>query len=162
MCRSCVNRRFEGTYRLHLPWRRRRYVPLKRRFTQDLHGATSQKTAFFLRLQLSVRYNLYEIKYHCTEAFTTRQHKQRSLILCTTVYDPGSTLISGTLITNIFKTIPARSQTFTLLTITRVSYLPLFNNYVSYVYKSTHIKVPLRVQNIRVYRPHVRQGPRKK
>jgi hypothetical protein len=62
-CRSCVNRRFGGTYRLHrpgrkicalvprsrnfLPWRWRRYVPLKHRFTQDLHGATSQKTAFF-------------------------------------------------------------------------------------------------------------------
>jgi hypothetical protein len=24
------------------------YVPPKRRFTQDLHGATSQKTAFFI------------------------------------------------------------------------------------------------------------------
>jgi hypothetical protein len=33
--------------RIILPWRRRRYVPLKRRFTQDLHGATPQKTAFF-------------------------------------------------------------------------------------------------------------------
>jgi hypothetical protein len=31
-----------------LPWRWRRYVPPKRRFTQDLHGTTSQKTAFFL------------------------------------------------------------------------------------------------------------------
>jgi hypothetical protein len=26
----------------------RRYVPPKRRFTQDLHGATTQKTAFFI------------------------------------------------------------------------------------------------------------------
>jgi hypothetical protein len=51
---SC--RRFEGTYRLKLvpcsrifqPWRWRRYVPPKRRFTQDPHGATSQKTAFFI------------------------------------------------------------------------------------------------------------------
>jgi hypothetical protein len=34
--------------RIFLPWRWRRYVPPKRRFTQDLHGATSQKTAFFL------------------------------------------------------------------------------------------------------------------
>jgi hypothetical protein len=34
--RSCVNRCFEGN------------VPPKRRFTQDLHVATSQKTAFFL------------------------------------------------------------------------------------------------------------------
>jgi hypothetical protein len=30
-----------------LPWRWRRYVPSKLQFTQDLHGATSQKMAFF-------------------------------------------------------------------------------------------------------------------
>jgi hypothetical protein len=79
-CRYYVNRRFRGTYRLHLqgriknlwamiqreqaaatwsrwflargffllPWRWRRYVPPKRRFIQYLHGATSQKTAFFI------------------------------------------------------------------------------------------------------------------
>jgi hypothetical protein len=29
-------------------WRWRRYVPPKRRFTHDLHSATSQKTAFFI------------------------------------------------------------------------------------------------------------------
>jgi hypothetical protein len=59
-CRSCVNRRFGGTHCLHshlltlvprsrffLPWRWRRYIHLKRRFIQELHGATSQKTAFF-------------------------------------------------------------------------------------------------------------------
>jgi hypothetical protein len=35
--------------RIFLPWRWRRYVTLKRRFiSQDLHGATSQKTAFFI------------------------------------------------------------------------------------------------------------------
>jgi hypothetical protein len=59
----CVNRRFEGTYRLHLHGRRekkkirergttvircRRYVPPKRRLTQDIHCATSQKTALFI------------------------------------------------------------------------------------------------------------------
>jgi hypothetical protein len=33
--------------RICLLWGWRRYVPPKRRFTQDLHGATSQKTAFF-------------------------------------------------------------------------------------------------------------------
>jgi hypothetical protein len=33
--------------RIFLPWRWRRYVLPKRRFIQDLHGATSQKTAFF-------------------------------------------------------------------------------------------------------------------
>jgi hypothetical protein len=66
--RTCVNRRSRWTYRLHLQgrkirergtsvsrwqrmflsWRWRRYVPPKRRFTQDLHGATSQKTALFI------------------------------------------------------------------------------------------------------------------
>jgi hypothetical protein len=38
LCRSCVNQRFGGTYRLHLP--------PKRRLTQDLHSATSQKYFF--------------------------------------------------------------------------------------------------------------------
>jgi hypothetical protein len=46
-CRYCVNRCFGGIYCLHLQGRRR-YVPPKRRFTQDLYGATSQKTAFFI------------------------------------------------------------------------------------------------------------------
>jgi hypothetical protein len=32
---------------LFLRWRWRRYVPPKRRFLQNPHGATSQKTAFF-------------------------------------------------------------------------------------------------------------------
>jgi hypothetical protein len=31
-----------------LPWRWRRYVPPKHRFTQDLHSATTQKTVFFI------------------------------------------------------------------------------------------------------------------
>jgi hypothetical protein len=34
--------------RIFLAWRWRWHVPQKRRFTQDLHGATSQKTAFFI------------------------------------------------------------------------------------------------------------------
>jgi hypothetical protein len=79
-CRSCVNRRFGGTYRLHLacshlltlvplsriylPWRWRRYVPPKHRLTQDLHGATSQKMAFFI--VTAVR-NLNSYKSHPTE-----------------------------------------------------------------------------------------------
>jgi hypothetical protein len=33
--------------RIFLPWIWRRYISPKRRFTQDLHGATSQKMAFF-------------------------------------------------------------------------------------------------------------------
>jgi hypothetical protein len=32
--------------RIFLPWRWRWYISLKRRFTQDLHGATFQKPAF--------------------------------------------------------------------------------------------------------------------
>jgi hypothetical protein len=44
-----MNRRFGETYRLHLQGRKwRRYVSPKRRFTQNLQGATSQKTAFFI------------------------------------------------------------------------------------------------------------------
>jgi hypothetical protein len=40
--------------RIFLPWRWRRYVPPKRRFTQDLHGATSQKTdSSYLYIQVS-------------------------------------------------------------------------------------------------------------
>jgi hypothetical protein len=39
-CRSCVNRRFGGTYRLHLQSRRIRGFP------QDVYSATSQKTVF--------------------------------------------------------------------------------------------------------------------
>jgi hypothetical protein len=34
--------------RIFLPRRWRQYVPPKRRFTQKLHGATSQKTVFFI------------------------------------------------------------------------------------------------------------------
>jgi hypothetical protein len=54
-CRSCVNRltsvcshplTLVPRSRIILPWRWSRYVPPKRRFTQELHSATSQKTAF--------------------------------------------------------------------------------------------------------------------
>jgi hypothetical protein len=67
-CRSCVNRCFGGMSlaggyqaqsashlltlvprsRIFLTWRWRRHVPPKRRFTRDLHGAISQKSAFFI------------------------------------------------------------------------------------------------------------------
>jgi hypothetical protein len=56
-CRYFVNRRFGGTYRLHLQGRRNPRainqrgqvaVPPKRRLTKYLHDATSQKTAFFM------------------------------------------------------------------------------------------------------------------
>jgi hypothetical protein len=106
LCRSCVNLRFGGTYRLHLqgrkireqgtsvskcshiltlvprsriflPWRWRRYLPPKRRFTQDLHSVTTQKTTFFkLIVALVVRKFLefngtYKIHYrlHKSSAF---------------------------------------------------------------------------------------------
>jgi hypothetical protein len=47
-CSSCVQIRFRGTYRLHLQGRRwRRYIHPKRRFTQDVRGATSQKRHSF-------------------------------------------------------------------------------------------------------------------
>jgi hypothetical protein len=46
-CRSCVLT-LVPRLRIFLPWRWRWYVPPKRRFTQDLHGATSQKIAFLL------------------------------------------------------------------------------------------------------------------
>jgi hypothetical protein len=54
-CGSCVNRRFGGTYRLHLQGRkiRERGTSVSRwQQTQALHGATSQKTAFFIFHQL--------------------------------------------------------------------------------------------------------------
>jgi hypothetical protein len=38
-----------GSSLIFLPWKWRRYIPPKRLFnSQDLHGATSQKTAFFI------------------------------------------------------------------------------------------------------------------
>jgi hypothetical protein len=39
---------------IFLPWRWRRYFPPKRLFTQDLHGATSQKTALFTAMNLQI------------------------------------------------------------------------------------------------------------
>jgi hypothetical protein len=81
LCRSCINGRFGGkriayifmveksvskepvraggcSSRIFLPWRWRRYVPPKRRLTQDLHSATSQNMTFF-RLLLG-RYHLFQ------------------------------------------------------------------------------------------------------
>jgi hypothetical protein len=52
LCITRVHRRFGGTrvHRLRIipPWRWRRYVPPKCRFTQVIHSATSQKTTFFI------------------------------------------------------------------------------------------------------------------
>jgi hypothetical protein len=102
-CRSCVNQRFGGTYRLHLqgkknprvrnqrkqvavcsswfltrgfflPWRWRRYVPPKRWFTQDLHGATSQKTVSFIgkiHFRIQLKY-VTSIKYEYNRPITVK------------------------------------------------------------------------------------------
>jgi hypothetical protein len=55
--RSCVNHVQQQSIATCTCWflargffypRWRRYIPLKRLFTQDLHGATFQKTVFFI------------------------------------------------------------------------------------------------------------------
>jgi hypothetical protein len=48
--------------RIFLPWRWRRYVPPKRRFAQDLHGATSQKAEFFSMKHLVSLHEPLDIK----------------------------------------------------------------------------------------------------
>jgi hypothetical protein len=40
-------------HRILLPWWRRRYVPPKRRFLQEQHGVTSQKTLIFIECSFS-------------------------------------------------------------------------------------------------------------
>jgi hypothetical protein len=47
-CRYFVNRRWFIARGFLIPWRWRRCVPPKRRFTQYLYDATSQKTVFFI------------------------------------------------------------------------------------------------------------------
>jgi hypothetical protein len=77
-CRSFVNRIFEeyiASYshlltlvprsRSFPPWRWRRYINPKRQFTQDLHGATSQKTTFFIVTAVKTS-NLTQL-YDCLE-----------------------------------------------------------------------------------------------
>jgi hypothetical protein len=56
--------------RILLPWRWRRYVPPKRRSTQDLHSATSQKTTFFIVTAVKAS-NLTYVKF--ISAFSTYQ-----------------------------------------------------------------------------------------
>jgi hypothetical protein len=46
-------------HRFLSPWRRRRYVPPTRRFLQEPHGATFQKTAFFMVL---IRNNIHQVQ----------------------------------------------------------------------------------------------------
>jgi hypothetical protein len=51
--------------RIFLPWRCRRYIPPKRQFTQDMHSATSQKTAFFelLFVNVIIKWYIETLKY---------------------------------------------------------------------------------------------------
>jgi hypothetical protein len=47
-----------------LPWRWRRYVPPKHRFMLYLHGAPSQKTTFFIHVDITVKTsNLIKIEW---------------------------------------------------------------------------------------------------
>jgi hypothetical protein len=64
--------------RIFLPWRWRRFVLPKRWFNQDLHGAKSQKTAFFSNLHV---YRSENIKYH-----TRRKYVMTILIQSRTSY----------------------------------------------------------------------------
>jgi hypothetical protein len=71
-CRYFVNRRFGGTYCLHFQCIRNSramnqreqvavdWVPPKRRLTKYLHGTTSQKTEFLLRIVLQL--NLFRVR----------------------------------------------------------------------------------------------------
>jgi hypothetical protein len=75
-CRNGVNRQFGGTYRLHLQGRREiirnsareASVPPKRRLTPFLHGAASQKTAFFIVTAVKTS-NLTKYRMFFTEKF---------------------------------------------------------------------------------------------
>jgi hypothetical protein len=51
--------------RIFLPRRWRRDVPPKRRFTQDLHGAISQNTAFFIGTAVKTSNLTYSVR-HCS------------------------------------------------------------------------------------------------
>jgi hypothetical protein len=56
--------------------RNQRYVPPKRRFTQDLHGTTSQKTAFFVVTAVKTtnltRYSLLCVTMYLIEDVVTK------------------------------------------------------------------------------------------
>jgi hypothetical protein len=51
--------------RIFISWRWRRLVPPKRRFTQHLHGATSQKTAFLIVTAVKTSNLISEIAFTC-------------------------------------------------------------------------------------------------
>jgi hypothetical protein len=56
-CSSCMNLlTLVPRLWIFLPWQWRRYIPLKRRFIQELQGATSQKTAFFIVAAVKTSY----------------------------------------------------------------------------------------------------------
>jgi hypothetical protein len=124
-CRSCVNRRFGGTYRHHvqgrkisergtsvsrwlqtespvvvtlvllsrifLPLRWRLYVPPKRRFAQDLHGATSQEMAFFIVTVLKTSNLTYSsVVYHWSQESHFRGFGHFELLIMSNDYSNES------------------------------------------------------------------------
>jgi hypothetical protein len=65
-----------------LSWRWRRYVPPKRRFTQDLHGNTSRKTTFFIATEVKTS-NLTKSIYftnHGTSLFVYATLRKKNLV----------------------------------------------------------------------------------
>jgi hypothetical protein len=62
-----------GGARIFLPWRWRRYIPPKRRFTQDLHGVRSQKTAFFI-VTAVITSNLTSHLFHLSHGLLCHTH----------------------------------------------------------------------------------------
>jgi hypothetical protein len=60
---------------IFLPWRCKRYIPPKLRFTQDLHGATSKKATFFENPYFCQKYHFYyetEVYFDMQETYQFR------------------------------------------------------------------------------------------
>jgi hypothetical protein len=66
---------------IFLPWRWRRYVPPKRRFTLDIHGATSQKTAFFKFTAVKIS-NLTDLDFFWDSAVARLRNDLNICTLC--------------------------------------------------------------------------------
>jgi hypothetical protein len=84
-CRSCVNRRFGGIYRLQIPAHdgssladfstlKMEAMSPKRWFIQDLHGAISQKTAVFIAKAVKTSTLTSSVLVQCTD----KQHAMSS------------------------------------------------------------------------------------
>jgi hypothetical protein len=89
LCKPKVRKTTDGSHlltlvplsRSFLLWRLRPYVPPKRRFTQDLQGTTSQKTALFIVTALK---NFKSYIRDCTS--TVYFHTLYSSIICQSFY----------------------------------------------------------------------------